>query len=214
MKSVQSISVQSIKSYNGSIKVSSHNNSSFYPEADRNVTELTLANSGLDLEQYLNQDSKIEDGKSSPTHDSDSGISDQSPNKAEQVLDQQIFLPRSRHESSAYASSTEDEAMLQVHRFEDGTLVLGTSPSRSSPPAVKISPSASLKRQARLEAMADELTVLSAEDVVDTAIKTKAKPDIGCVIKEGKIPPRAMVGQPGYDEDAAEETQQRLLLYG
>ena len=99
------------------------------------MTELTLANSGLDLEQYLkedsksedgksspthdleqylNKDSKIEDGKSSPTHDSDSGISDQSPNKAEQVLDQQIFLPRSRHESSAYASSTEDEAMLQV----------------------------------------------------------------------------------------------------
>merc|ERR550532_2911863 len=62
------------------------------------------------------------------------------------------------------------QPMLQVHRVEDGTLVIGSSPARSSPPAVKISPSASMKRQAKLKALADELTVLSQEDVVDTAL--------------------------------------------
>ena len=93
----------------------SPNNSSFYPDADCNITELTVTNSGLDLDLYLN-------GKTSPVASgSDSGISDQSP-KADQE--------RSRHESSAYASSNEDEAMLQVHRVEDGTLVIGSSPAR------------------------------------------------------------------------------------
>ena len=74
-----------------------------------------MTNSGLDLDLYLN-------GKTSPVASgSDSGISDQSP-KADKE--------RSRHESSAYASSNEDEAMLQVHRVEDGTLVIGSSPAR------------------------------------------------------------------------------------
>merc|ERR1711988_1402463 len=64
-------SLQSIQSYNGSIKASP-NDSSFYPDADCNITELTVTNSGLDLDLYFN-------GKTSPaeTTESDSGISDQ-----------------------------------------------------------------------------------------------------------------------------------------
>merc|ERR1712004_895902 len=170
-------SMQSIQSYHGSIK-NIQNESSHY-EADYNITELTIANSGLDLDQY-SSDSR-----------SDSGISDQSP-KVEQAL------PRSRHSSSAYASSNEDEAMLQVHRNIDGTLVLGASPFESSPPLVKLSPSASLKRQKKLDAIADELTVLSQEDVVDVAIKSQTKPNK----KEEFVPSRAMARE--YEDDGEE----------
>jgi len=170
-------SMQSIQSYHGSMK-NIQNESSHY-EADYNITELTIANSGLDLDQY-SSDSR-----------SDSGISDQSP-KVEQAL------PRSRHSSSAYASSNEDEAMLQVHRNNDGTLVLGASPFKSSPPLVKLSPSASLKRQKKLDAIADELTVLSQEDVVDVAIKSQTKPNK----KEEFVPSRAMARE--YEDDEEE----------
>ena len=147
-------------------------------EADYNITELTIANSGLDLDQY------------SASDHSDSGISDQSP-KGEQPT------PRSRNPSSAYASSNEDEAMLQVHRNNDGTLVLGPSPFKSSPPLVKLSPSASLKRQKKLDAIADELTVLSQEDVVDIAVKSRAQ-----VKKEEFVPTRAMAKD--YEDDEEE----------
>merc|ERR1711935_389408 len=189
-------SLQSLVSYNGSIKASP-NDSSFYPDADYNITELTVHNSGLDLDLYLNGNGKtspagVSERSSTTDQESDSGISDQSP-KAESLVQERSrhessgvqSLQRSRHESfevqarsrhessSAYASSNEDEAMLQVHRVEDGTLVIGSSPARSSPPAVKISPSASMKRQAKLKALADELTVLSQEDVVDTALIIK-----------------------------------------
>jgi len=167
-------SMQSIKSYHGSMK-NIQNESSHY-EADYNITELTIANSGLDLDQY------------SSGH-SDSGISDQSP-KVEPLP------PRSRHSSSAYASSNEDEAMLQVHRNNDGTLVLGASPFKSSPPLVKLSPSASLKRQKKLDAIADELTVLSQEDVVDVAIKVKQQNK-----KEEVMPTRAMAREFEDEED-------------
>jgi len=193
-------SLQSIQSYNGSIKASP-NNSSFYPDADCNITELTVTNSGLDLDLYLN-------GKTSPVASgSDSGISDQSP-KADQE--------RSRHESSAYASSNEDEAMLQVHRVEDGTLVIGSSPARSSPPAVKISPSASLKRQAKLKALADELTVLSQEDVVDTALiktgtKTNAGTKVGTSIEN--VPSRSLAGEPGYTDRDDDENYNKGCYY-
>ena len=151
------------------------NESSHY-EADYNITELTIANSGLDLDQY------------SSGH-SDSGISDQSP-KVEPLP------PRSRHSSSAYASSNEDEAMLQVHRNNDGTLVLGASPFKSSPPLVKLSPSASLKRQKKLDTIADELTVLSQEDVVDVAIKVKQQNK-----KDEVMPTRAMAREFEDEED-------------
>merc|ERR1719361_177861 len=139
----------------------------------------------------------LNDGKTSPTEtiESDSGISDQSP-KADQE--------RSRHVSSAYSSGNEDEAMLQVHRVEDGTLVIGSSPARSSPPAVKISPSASMKRQAKLKALADELTVLSQEDVVDTALIRPASAKNGTATKvadtKTEIPTRSLAGQPGYTD--------------
>lgn len=90
-------------------------------EADRNVTELAVTNSALDLDVYFDDSGKSSQA-SSEIASSDSGISDQSP-KVETTS-------RSRHESSAYASSNEDEAMLEVHRVEDGTLVIGSSPSR------------------------------------------------------------------------------------
>jgi len=195
-------SLQSIQSYNGSIKASP-NDSSFYPDADCNITELTVTNSGLDLDLYFN-------GKTSPaeTTESDSGISDQSP-KADQE--------RSRHESSAYSSSNEDEAMLQVHRVEDGTLVIGSSPARSSPPAVKISPSASMKRQAKLKALADELTVLSQEDVVDTALIKPASVKNGTSTKvadtKTEIPTRSLAGQPGYTDQDDDENYNKGCYY-
>ena len=91
---------------------SSGHNSTTFGEADFNVTELTVANSGLDLDEYLNKSS---------TPSTDSGIT--SPK-----LDQD----RSRHESS----SAEDEAMLLVHRSGDGTPVIDPSPSRLTPPSV------------------------------------------------------------------------------
>ena len=137
-----------------------------------------MANSGLDLDVYLNG--------SGP--DSDSGISDQSPK-----VDNSAAI-RSRHESSAYASSNEDEAMLQVHRNGDGTLVVARS---SPPPAVKISPSASIKRQAKLKALADELTVLSQEDVIDsTLIKTGDNNQ-----EEIAVPPRAFATLQDEEEE-------------
>jgi len=168
-------SLQSIKSYSASVK-GSHEDT--FGEADFNVTELTVANSGLDLDVYLNG--------SGP--DSDSGISDQSPK-----VDNSAAI-RSRHESSAYASSNEDEAMLQVHRNGDGTLVVARS---SPPPAVKISPSASIKRQAKLKALADELTVLSQEDVIDsTLIKTGDNNQ-----EEIAVPPRAFATLQDEEEE-------------
>ena len=92
---------------------SSGHNSTTFGEADFNVTELTVANSGLDLDEYLNKSS---------TPSTDSGIT--SPK-----LDQD----RSRHESS----SAEDEAMLLVHRSGDGTPVIDVNtPSRLTPPSV------------------------------------------------------------------------------
>ena len=92
---------------------SSGHNSTTFGEADFNVTELTVANSGLDLDEYLNKSS---------TPSTDSGIT--SPK-----LDQD----RSRHESS----SAEDEAMLLVHRSGDGTPVIDPSPNlRLTPPSV------------------------------------------------------------------------------
>jgi hypothetical protein len=182
------------------------NESDYSVEADRNVTELTMANSGLDLDVYLKE------GQCSPAPslaNSDSGISqDQSPKT------DQVSSLRSRHDSSsAYASSNEDEAMLQVHRVEDGTLVINSSgsPSRASPPAVKISPSASMKRAARLKAEADELTVLSQEDVVDTTLikakyKTEAMASSGTLTKASeKIPARAYANLPGIDEEEDED---------
>ena len=78
--------------------------------------------------------------------------------------------------------------------------MIGNPGPRSSPPAVKISPSASLKRQAKLKAEADELTVLSQEDVVDTAILAQTRMEL----KNEKIPSRAMAGQPGYDDSDEE----------
>lgn len=171
-------SIQSIKSYHGSMK-NVQNDSSHY-EADYNITELTMANSGLDLDQY----------SSGSSDHSDSGISEQSPKVEQQT-------PRSRNPSSAYASSNEDEAMLQVHRNNDGTLVLGTSPFKTSPPLVKLSPSASLKRQKRLDAIADELTVLSQEDVVDVAVKSQAKAKKPMEL----VPTRAMASQYEEEED-------------
>lgn len=166
---------QSIKSYNSSIKgYNSGHNSTTFGEADFNITELTVANSGLDLDDYLNKSS---------TPSTDSGIT--SPK-----LDQD----RSRHESSC----TEDEAMLLVHRSGDGTPVVDPSPSRLTPPSVRISPSASMKRKATLKAMENELTVLSQEDVVDTAVKVKAS----SVKKSEYIPPRALAKEhPDSDDE-------------
>ena len=134
----------------------SPNNSSFYPDADCNITELTVHNSGLDLDLYLNGNGKtspagVSERSSTTDQESDSGISDQSP-KAESLVQERSrhessegvqSLQRSRHESfevqerSRHESfeiqslqSNEDEAMLQVHRVEDGTLVIGSSPAR------------------------------------------------------------------------------------
>lgn len=157
------------------------NQSSHY-EADFNITELTVANHALDLDDY--KQSQISPGGS------DSGISDQSP----------------KAESASYASSSnEDEHMLLVHRSGDGTPVIDPSPSRSSPPCVKISPSASIKRQAKLKAMADELTVLSQEDMVDTAVmaKPRAKAKVEINGRPQYIPPRAFARN--YDDEEDEE---------
>ena len=181
--------------------------SSNYGEADFNVTELTVANSGLDLEVYLN-------GSSSPG--SDSGISDQSP-KVEPATEEPLLLieenapaqtiNRYRHESSAYASSSEDnedKALLEVHRNGDGTLVIDQT--RSSPPAVKLSPSASMKRQAKLKAEADELTVLS-QDVIDTALlkSSNAKASANTITAKHQldeyVPPRAYARREDDEED-------------
>ena len=82
-------------------------NSTTFGEADFNITELTIANSGLDLEDYLN--------KSTPS--TDSGI-----------ISPKLDQDRSRHDSSS--TGTEDEAMLLVHRSGDGTPVIDPSPSR------------------------------------------------------------------------------------
>lgn len=50
--------------------------------------------------------------------------------------------------------------------------------------------------------LADELTVLSAEDVVDSAVLVNSK---AAVKKESNfVPSRAMAGQPGYDDDEDE----------
>jgi len=169
---------QSIKSYSSSIKghyENSGQNSTTFGEADFNITELTIANSGLDLEDYLN--------KSTPS--TDSGI-----------ISPKLDQDRSRHDSSS--TGTEDEAMLLVHRSGDGTPVIDPSPSRqgSTPPSVRISPSASMKRKATLKAMENELTVLSQEDVVDTAIKVKVsnKPS-------EYIPPRALAHEVEDSDD-------------
>jgi len=167
---------QSIKSYSSSIKGynSSGHNSTTFGEADFNVTELTVANSGLDLDEYLNKSS---------TPSTDSGIT--SPK-----LDQD----RSRHESS----SAEDEAMLLVHRSGDGTPVIDVNtPSRLTPPSVRISPSASMKRKATMKALENELTVLSQEDVVDTAVKVKAS----TLKKSEYIPPRALAREIDDSDD-------------
>lgn len=243
-------SLQSIQSYNGSIKASP-NNSSFYPDADCNITELTVHNSGLDLDLYLNGNGKtspagVSERSSTTDQESDSGISDQSP-KAESLVQERSrhessgvqSLQRSRHESfevqarsrhessSAYASSNEDEAMLQVHRVEDGTLVIGSSPARSSPPAVKISPSASMKRQAKLKALADELTVLSQEDVVDTALIIKPGTKngtlgtkvgtlgtkVGTKTESAVVPNRALAGKPGYTDQDDDENYNKGCYY-
>jgi len=257
-------SLQSIQSYNGSIKASP-NNSSFYPDADCNITELTVHNSGLDLDLYLNGNGKtspagVSERSSTTDQESDSGISDQSP-KAESLVQErsrhessegiQSLQERSRHESfevqersrhesfevqerSRHESfeiqslqSNEDEAMLQVHRVEDGTLVIGSSPARSSPPAVKISPSASMKRQAKLKALADELTVLSQEDVVDTALIIKPGTKngtlgpktgtlgtkVGTKTEAAVVPTRSLAGKPGYTDQDDDENYNKGCYY-
>ena len=87
--------------------------------------------------------------------------------------------------------------------------------SRSSPPAVKISPSASLKRQAKLKALADELTVLSQEDVVDTAlIKTGTKTNVGAKVGTSEtVPSRSLAGEPGYTDRDDDENYNKGCYY-
>ena len=84
--------------------------------------------------------------------------------------------------------------------------------SRSSPPAVKISPSASMKRQAKLKALADELTVLSQEDVVDTALIIKPGTKngtlgtkVGTKTESAVVPTRSLAGKPGYTDQDDDE---------
>lgn len=67
-----------------------------------------------------------------------------------------------------------------------------------------MSPSASLKRQAQFKAMADELTVLSQEDVVDTSLMIQKKP-IAASKAQASVPPRAYAGHPDYDDDGDED---------
>ena len=89
--------------------------------------------------------------------------------------------------------------------------------SRSSPPAVKISPSASMKRQAKLKALADELTVLSQEDVVDTALIKPASVKNGTSTKvadtKTEIPTRSLAGQPGYTDQDDDENYNKGCYY-
>ena len=93
--------------------------------------------------------------------------------------------------------------------------------SRSSPPAVKISPSASMKRQAKLKALADELTVLSQEDVVDTALIKPASAKNGTATKVASaklenataIPTRSLAGQPGYTDQDDDENYNKGCYY-
>ena len=81
---------------------------------------------------------------------------------------------------------------------------------------MKISPSASLKRQAKLKALADELTVLSQEDVVDTAlIKTGTKTDAGTKVGTSieNVPSRSLAGEPGYTDRDDDENYNKGCYY-
>jgi len=187
--STQSISSlkssQSIKSYCSSIKGLNNSsivlNNSTFGEADFNITELTVTNSILNQEDYI-------DDSTTPSTSTDSGI-----------ISPKLDQDRSRHQSSNCA---EDEALLlEVHRSGDGTPVIDPSPSRTTPPIVRISPSASMKRKATLKAMENEIDVLS-QDVVDTAVKVKetySKPS--AALSDQYIPPRAMARQIEDEED-------------
>lgn len=191
--STQSISSlkssQSIKSYCSSIKGLNNSNvlnNSTFGEADFNITELTVTNSILNQEDYIIDDS------TTPSTSTDSGI-----------ISPKHDQDRSRHQSSNCAD--EDEALLlEVHRSGDGTPVIDPSPSRTTPPSVRISPSASMKRKATLKAMENEIDVLS-QDVVDTvAVKVKetySKPSAGSLMSDQYIPPRAMARQIEDEED-------------
>ena len=99
--------------------------------------------------------------------------------------------------------------------------------SRSSPPAVKISPSASMKRQAKLKALADELTVLSQEDVVDTALIIKPGTKngtlgpktgtlgtkVGTKTEAAVVPTRSLAGKPGYTDQDDDENYNKGCYY-
>jgi len=233
MLSTQSISSlkssQSIKSYCSSIKGLNnsivHNNSTF-GEADFNVTELTVANSILNQEDYIinhhdsttssipsinrtteepalcETDESVSDSgsRSTSSTSTDSGII--SPEK----LDSNQDLLRSRHQSSNCTTNDEEDheaLLLEVHRSGDGTPVIDPSPSRTTPPSVRISPSASMKRKATLKAMENEIDIIS-QDVVDTVatsvVKVKAetysKPASASLkMSDQYIPPRAMARQ-------------------
>lgn len=245
--STQSISSlkssQSIKSYCSSIKGLNYSNvlnNSTYGEADFNITELTVANSILNQEDYI-----LDDPTTTPTSirtepvlyetepvlyetepvlcetepvsgttrstsrtssSTDSGII--SPQKLDSDQD---FL-RSRHQSSNCTNDDQDEALLlEVHRSGDGTPVIDPSPSRTTPPSVRISPSASMKRKATLKAMENEIDVLS-QDVVDTVattsvVKVKAETyskstSSSLKMSDQYIPPGAMARQfEDLDED-------------
>ena len=100
-----------------------------------------------------------------------------------------------------------ESAVLLVHKCGDGTPVAvdTSSPVRLTPP-MKISPSASLKRKEKMKSMEDEVTVLSQEDVVDSAIGIKAiKPEVKLESEKAErpayIPPRAFAGLNDEDED-------------
>ena len=109
-----------------------------------------------------------------------------------------------------------ESVVLLVHKSLDGTPVVdaNSSPARLTPP-MKISPSASLKRKEKMKSLEDEVTVLSQEDVVDSAagagfakakVDKQKQHDVSVKVKPVDarpeyIPPRAFAGLEDDDED-------------
>ena len=83
-----------------------------------------------------------------------------------------------------------------------------------------------MKRQAKLKALADELTVLSQEDVVDTALMKPGNKGVMLGTKNGTIgtkigtkaenavvPSRSLAGQPGYTDQDDDENYNKGCYY-
>ena len=84
-----------------------------------------------------------------------------------------------------------------------------------------------MKRQAKLKALADELTVLSQEDVVDTALIIKPGTKngtlgpktgtlgtkVGTKTESAVVPTRSLAGRPGYTDQDDDENYNKGCYY-